>query len=208
MPGVCAAEPKMSYASGIVIDNLPQDLTGKTVLDMGSGCGVLSIAAAKRGAKVIACDNEPMAVSLTEMNLKRNPDIENRVNVHLSNLFEGVINAHPSQRYDRIMANLWFATAAEGRDETRDKALKCYEKFLENACDMLTEDGVACLTSSAICDIEATENVFRKHGIEPKPITVRKTHFGGKVSLDWHLYCFDKEGKAASFKSYPTLLVG
>jgi ribosomal protein L11 methyltransferase len=47
-------------------------LKGKRVLDMGSGSGILAIAAAKRGATALALDNDPLAVSVAEENAADN----------------------------------------------------------------------------------------------------------------------------------------
>ncbi len=51
----------------------PEWIRGKTVLDFGSGSGVVAIAAAKAGAKeVIACDIDPLALAATRHNARRN----------------------------------------------------------------------------------------------------------------------------------------
>jgi ribosomal protein L11 methyltransferase len=49
------------------------DLSGKTIIDYGSGSGILAITAAKLGAKhVWAVDNDPQALIATEDNAKKN----------------------------------------------------------------------------------------------------------------------------------------
>lgn len=74
------AEPSywaFCWASGQVLarfllDN-PAWVTGKRVLDFGSGSGVVAIAAAKAGAaKVLACDIDPVALKATEINTQHN----------------------------------------------------------------------------------------------------------------------------------------
>ena len=50
-----------------------QDLSGKTIIDYGSGSGILAITAAKLGAKhVWAVDNDPQALIATDNNAKKN----------------------------------------------------------------------------------------------------------------------------------------
>lgn len=51
----------------------PQLVQGKTVVDVGSGSGVVAIAAAKAGAKhVIACDIDTNALSVAKLNAELN----------------------------------------------------------------------------------------------------------------------------------------
>jgi len=48
---------------------LPDDLTGKRVLDAGCGTGALAIEAARRGAEVVAIDLSPTLVALAQERL-------------------------------------------------------------------------------------------------------------------------------------------
>ncbi|MGL1901415.1 MAG: class I SAM-dependent methyltransferase [Fibrobacterales bacterium] len=61
---------KADVGSRILIDALP-DLTSKTVLDVGCGAGVLSLAAYQRGAKeVVATDAHALSVSCANKNFE------------------------------------------------------------------------------------------------------------------------------------------
>jgi release factor glutamine methyltransferase len=71
---------------------------GERVIDIGTGSGVLAIAAAKRGARVTATDVYPRAVAAAERNARLNGvTIESRVGA----LFAGV-----NGQFDVILANL------------------------------------------------------------------------------------------------------
>lgn len=62
------------------------DLKGKTVIDAGTGSGILALAAAKMGAeKVIAFDNDQVAVGVALANVKLN-GLEDRIQVIESGL--------------------------------------------------------------------------------------------------------------------------
>lgn len=51
----------------------PQWVAGKRVVDLGSGSGVVAIAAARAGAEtVVACDNDPQALAATGVNAAAN----------------------------------------------------------------------------------------------------------------------------------------
>jgi ribosomal protein L11 methyltransferase len=79
-PYTITIEPKMSFGTGhhatthlIVSAMLPMDCTGKTVLDMGCGTGVLAILAEMRGSKNIdAIDIDEWAFENTLENVERN----------------------------------------------------------------------------------------------------------------------------------------
>ncbi|PEZ07807.1 50S ribosomal protein L11 methyltransferase [Bacillus sp. AFS018417] len=74
---------------------------GDTVIDVGTGSGVLSIAAAKLGAASIqAYDLDPVAVESAEMNVRLN-HTENVVTVGQNSLLEGIEGP-----VDLIVANL------------------------------------------------------------------------------------------------------
>src|SRR3989442_12383877 len=98
-------------ASGTGLHSTPQKclealsqlrLDGVRVLDVGTGAGILAIAAAKRGSReVVAVDTDPRAVSPAPANAKRNEgslhvragsraDVAWRVDVSLPNLLRAV----------------------------------------------------------------------------------------------------------------------
>jgi ribosomal protein L11 methyltransferase len=73
------------------------DLEGRQVADVGCGTGILAIAAAARGARVLAVDIDPEAVEVTAENAARNGvSVEARV---------GSVEAVP-QPTDIVVANL------------------------------------------------------------------------------------------------------
>jgi ribosomal protein L11 methyltransferase len=81
-------EPKMAFGTGDhpttalclgAVDAYMKDHPGASVLDVGTGTGVLAIAAKKLGAgRVVGTDNDPMSVELARENTESNqtPDIE------------------------------------------------------------------------------------------------------------------------------------
>lgn len=98
--------PQMSFGTGhhettflVMSILLEMDFMNKSVLDMGSGTGVLAIAAAKMGAsRVVAIDNESWAYENTIGNVKLN-----NVDIDVQNA-----DAIPpdSPQYDIILANI------------------------------------------------------------------------------------------------------
>ena len=74
------------------------ELEGRSVLDVGTGSGILAIAAAKRGARrVVGVDTDPLAVKAARDNAARNG-----VGVEVT---EGSADG-TSGRFDVVLANL------------------------------------------------------------------------------------------------------
>jgi len=71
--------------SFLLADNL-QVRYGDTVLDLGTGCGILGIVAAGKARKVVATDISPIAVKCTKHNAKIN-NLADKVDVRIGNLF-------------------------------------------------------------------------------------------------------------------------
>ncbi len=99
--------PKMSFGTGhhqttrlMAQQMLQMDFTGKTVLDMGTGTGVLAILAEKLGAKKIAAiDNFEWAVENTRENAEAN---------HCAKVSEYLGDAEilENKKFDIVLANI------------------------------------------------------------------------------------------------------
>ncbi|MEM7054629.1 MAG: 50S ribosomal protein L11 methyltransferase [Pseudomonadota bacterium] len=89
-PTVIRLDPGLAFGSGthpttsLCLEWLSeQDLTGTSVIDYGSGSGVLAIAAALKGAEsILAIDHDPQALEATLDNARRN-DVADRIRVAL-----------------------------------------------------------------------------------------------------------------------------
>ena len=100
-------EPKMSFGTGhhetthmMLQHILDHDFTGKSVLDMGSGTGVLAILAAMKGASDIdAIDIDNWCYQNAIENVERN-------NCSHINVYEGTADLLVDQKYDIIIANI------------------------------------------------------------------------------------------------------
>jgi len=100
-------DPKMAFGTGhhettsMMMDlMLDADLSGKEVLDMGCGTGILAILASKLGAKgITAIDYDPVCYDST---------IENSALNHINNIKAvcGSKEAIPDTQFDVILANI------------------------------------------------------------------------------------------------------
>jgi ribosomal protein L11 methyltransferase len=98
--------PKMSFGTGhhattyMMMQEMREiEFTGKTVLDFGTGTGVLAILAEKLGAEsVLAIDNDSWSISNAEENIQRNDCTE--INLRLAD------TAATNGNFDIILANI------------------------------------------------------------------------------------------------------
>lgn len=101
-------EPALAFGSGHhgstfgcleALNNL--SLANKTLLDVGCGSGILSIAAKKSGAEVWCCDTDEIAVNATKENAQKN-------NLSLDKVFLGSIDKITDKKdyFDVVIANI------------------------------------------------------------------------------------------------------
>src|SRR5690625_7451115 len=90
-----------------------RNMTGKSVLDYGCGSGVLSLAAALKGAsRLVAVDHDPQALESTAENARRN------------NL-DGHIEVLLPKAYGELPANLKKFDVKIGRASCREREKRC-----------------------------------------------------------------------------------
>jgi ribosomal protein L11 methyltransferase len=101
-------DPGMAFGTGThpttnlcirVLDKIIQP--GDTLVDVGCGTGILSIACAKLGAgSVLALDLDPVAVQVAQENVELN-GVSDRITVRANDLLKGV-----DEKYDIVVANI------------------------------------------------------------------------------------------------------
>jgi ribosomal protein L11 methyltransferase len=105
---IITLDPKMSFGTGehestkLALQLMEKYVKGnENVLDVGSGTGVLSIAAIKMGAAyAIAVDNDPWCYQNCAENCALNNVVER------TNVVEGEIDIIPGKDFDMVLANI------------------------------------------------------------------------------------------------------
>lgn len=105
---ILTLDPGMAFGTGLhattqlclaLLEELVEP--GDRVLDVGTGSGILAIAAAKLGAStVVAIDNDPLAVTATQGNLAMN-QVESQVQV-----WQGELSSVPMEPYQVVVVNI------------------------------------------------------------------------------------------------------
>lgn len=100
-------DPGMAFGTGthettaLCVELLERHYRGGTVLDVGTGSGILAIAAARLGAQdVLAVDIDPVAVRVTKENIGRN-GLTSQVTALQGDLVQGI-----QGRHDLAVANI------------------------------------------------------------------------------------------------------
>ena len=167
--------PQYFYSSKILLKELHQlDLRDKYVLDMGTGSGILALAAASQGAAVLAVDVNPLAAKAAAVNVAANGFGE-RVFVRASNLFDQI----GDKKFDLIVWNPpFYPKPSVGPPQAAWDAGDSYEiirQFAATAGDHLRPDGTCTLIFSNDMDIPLIVGVFAFHGFRSSvPKTYRR----------------------------------
>ena len=160
----------------------PLDLKGKTFLELGCGCGIISILAAQKGAFVTATDINQIALNALEENAK-----ENQVNIEIieSDLFQKIQNRtfdfvvinppYYPKNPSSIAENAWFCGENFEYFESLFSQLPIYLTIENSTYMILSED----------CELEKIKAIAFQNGI--KFHLKKETKVIGEVNLIYKL---------------------
>jgi HemK-related putative methylase len=150
------------------------DLAGKRVLDIGTGSGILALAAARSGAdSVVAVDINPNAALTASDNARLN-GLGERVRPVCSNLLSAL---GPEVRFDVILSNPPYFSG-----EARDLADRAWHAgpgcrdiaaMFEQARERLAPGGCLYLLISSDCDLDLFAAMIEGAGFRPRMVARR-----------------------------------
>ncbi|MGH2665145.1 methyltransferase [Flavobacterium sp.] len=148
-------------------------LEEKTVLELGCGCGIISILAAKNKAKATASDINTIALDALEKNAK-----DNRVSIEIlhSDLFENLKN----RSFDYIIINPPYYP--KNPDSIAERAWFCgkdfeyFENLFRQLPDFMTKTNEVYMILSEDCKRDTIFAIAEKNNLSVKCI-VEKTVF-------------------------------
>ncbi|MEW6592495.1 MAG: HemK2/MTQ2 family protein methyltransferase [Candidatus Hadarchaeota archaeon] len=145
---------------------------GERVLELGTGCGMLAIMAAKGGAKTVATDINPSAIECARGNASAH-GVADSVNFRLGDLFEPVAG----ERFDLILFNPPYLPVGPGEEiggrldrawEAGPDGRAVIDRFLRELPDHLEKDGRAMFVQSSLSNIFKTLKVLKEMGFQAR----------------------------------------
>ncbi len=118
---------------------------------MGTGCGVNAILAARQGAKVVAVDVNPAAVTAAERNA-RAAGVADRIECRVGDVFQGI-----EECFDLIVFDppfRWFAPGDMLDRAFSDDGYASLRTFFQQVADHLRPDGRVLMFFGTTGDIE------------------------------------------------------
>jgi len=172
----------------LIADSLAQIVKeDTTVLDTGTGCGILAIIAARKAKKVVATDVNPHAVKCAKLNAKIN-GVSQKVEVRQGDLFQPI---QKTERFDVIIFNApylpsspreqrtWIRRAWAGGSTGR----QLIDHFIKEAPHYLKRNGKILLVQSSLTDIDKTLEKFQETNLKAQVIAEKKVAFEAIVVI-------------------------
>jgi len=140
------------------------------VLELGTGCGLLAILAAKAGAEVVATDINHSALECASANAVAH-GVADRIDFRLGDLFEPIHD----ERFDLVVFNPPYLPVQleEAIGASLDLAWEAgpdgravIDRFLEKLSEHLVPNGRALLVQSSLADISKTLRVLEMNGFQ------------------------------------------
>jgi release factor glutamine methyltransferase len=154
---------------------------GETVLDVGTGCGILAVVASKKAKRVVATDVNPHAVECAKRNAKANR-ASSKVQVRLGDLFEPISE---TEEFGMIVFNAPYLPSTPGEHRCwKSRAWaggptgrRIIDRFIKDAPNHLKFKGRILLVQSTLSDVEETLRKFQETGLDAKVVAEKKAAF-------------------------------
>jgi release factor glutamine methyltransferase len=174
LPSVC----KPLGNEQTVVDHIP---SGRTVLELGCGSGIITVYAAKKSRHVTAVDISPDAVENTKMNVAAQ-GLDN-VTVLVSNGFDAV-----SGSYEVIISNPpWVDFALDDPNRQWATSATLIPSLFRDSGRFLVDDGLLAISCPAVAK-DKLEELGQQSGLKLISTHPREKNRGLRVRLLTLLY--------------------
>jgi release factor glutamine methyltransferase len=159
----------------------------ETVLDVGTGCGILAILAAKKASAVVAVDVNPYAVRCARENAKLN-NVQNKIYYVQGDLFTPL---NESFKFDTVLFNAPYLPAEENEADSwigrawagGATGRRVIDRFITKAPNHLKQAGRVLLMQSTLANLGETLHRFADYGMSARVVAERALPFFETVTL-------------------------
>ena len=159
-----------------------------TVLDMGTGCGILAVLAAEKAKRVLAVDINPYAIECAIKNAEMN-GARQRIGFRNGDLFQPI---KPDESFSLILFNSpylpsepdeersWIGKAWAGGPNGR----KVIDRFVMDAPNFLAAGGKIQLVQSSLSNVDRTLKMFSERKLRAMVVAQVKVAFESIVLVE------------------------
>lgn len=160
---------------------------GCKVVDMGTGCGILGVIAAKKADRVIAIDVNPYAVKCAKNNAEIN-SVGNHMSFIQGDLFAPL---RTRKEFDLILFNAPYLPSEENEKDSwmgwawagGVSGRNLIDRFLCKASEYLRPGGEIMLMQSTLSNVEQTLRLLKERGFEANVIAKQDLPFFESIVL-------------------------
>ncbi len=154
---------------------------GDMVLDIGTGCGLLAVVAAKIAAEVVATDVNPHALRCAKLNAETN-GVALNIKMCLGGLFQPM---RRTEQFDAIIFNAPYLPSSPDEQETwlgqawagGSTGRHLIDEFIVESQNYLKQKGRILLVQSSLANISTTLEKFHGKGLEAEVVAEKKADF-------------------------------
>lgn len=158
------------------------------VLDMGTGCGILAIIAAKKAKTVLAVDINPFALNCAAKNAVSN-SVKEKIDFLQGDLFEPI---RLTKNFSLILFNSPYLPSKPGEEKSwigkawagGRNGRKVINRFINEAPSFLMKKGRILLVQSSLSDEKKTLEMFSQRNMKAKVIAHLKFSFEKIVLIE------------------------
>jgi release factor glutamine methyltransferase len=160
---------------------------GQQVLDLGTGCGLLGILAAKKAERVVAVDFNPFAIRCSKENSVLN-GLRGKIDFVQASLFTAL---NRNATFDLILFNSPYLPSEKGENASwigrawagGTTGREVVDQFIFEVSTHLKPHGKVLLMQSTLTGVEETIRKFNVQGLKARVISEQKLPFFETLTL-------------------------